>query len=137
MLWLFTILLLAAGVLACSALIIGKKPEAKQLIDKLVPFQGIIGVVLLVICVLTMLQVGPGYMFSILKSSPVVGMQYLGGVFGGAALGLVFGMPLIAKVTGKDGSAIVQKLSPFQVILGLVCLGAGALNLLWMLGIHL
>ncbi|HEY4057720.1 MAG TPA: hypothetical protein VGM39_13995, partial [Kofleriaceae bacterium] len=88
MLWIFTLLLLAAGVLACSALIIGKKPEAKQLIDKLVPFQGIIGVALLAICVLTLLQVGPGAIFAALKSRPVFAMQYLGGVFGGAALGL-------------------------------------------------
>lgn len=46
--WMVTILvLLAGGLLGASSIIIGKRPNAKQLIDKLVPYQGIIGVVML------------------------------------------------------------------------------------------
>ena len=46
--WITVIVLTLAGVLALSGMIIAQKPQAKDLIDKLVPFQGIIGVVLLV-----------------------------------------------------------------------------------------
>ncbi len=35
---------IAGGILAASALIIARKPNAKQLIDKLTPYQGWIGV---------------------------------------------------------------------------------------------
>lgn len=42
-----TIISLLAGVLASSSAIIAKKPNAKELIDKLVPYQGWIGVILL------------------------------------------------------------------------------------------
>ena len=34
------LLLIVGGILAVSGLIISKKPEAKALIDKIVPFQG-------------------------------------------------------------------------------------------------
>lgn len=56
-------------------------------------------------------------------------------MFGGIALGLIFGMPLISKWTGKDGSAVAAKLAPFQVILGFICIGSAAIMLLAYLGI--
>src|SRR5215468_2213849 len=37
---------IAGGILAASALIIARKPNAKELIDKLTPYQGWIGVVM-------------------------------------------------------------------------------------------
>jgi len=40
------IIAIAGGILAASSLIIAKKPNAKDLIDKLTPFQGWIGLVL-------------------------------------------------------------------------------------------
>ena len=42
---LFTaILMIVAGVLAAASLIAAKQPNAQQAIDKLVPFQGIVGI---------------------------------------------------------------------------------------------
>ena len=41
-------LLLVAGALAASSFIIAKKPDAKKAMDKIAPYQGIIGVVLLI-----------------------------------------------------------------------------------------
>ena len=38
------LLVIAGGILAAAGLIISKKPDAKQLIDKLVPYQAFIGV---------------------------------------------------------------------------------------------
>ncbi|MBK8269599.1 MAG: hypothetical protein IPK83_15375 [Planctomycetes bacterium] len=42
--WIISVLvLLAGGVLGASNLIVAKKPDAKALIEKLSPYQGIIG----------------------------------------------------------------------------------------------
>src|SRR5574342_1182562 len=38
---------IVGGILAASGFIISKKPNAKELIDKLVPYQGWVGVVML------------------------------------------------------------------------------------------
>ncbi len=38
--WYLTIIGVVAGILAASSLVISKKPNAKELIDKLVPYQG-------------------------------------------------------------------------------------------------
>ena len=40
--------ILLGGLLAASSLIVQKQPNAKELIAKLVPFQGIIGIILLI-----------------------------------------------------------------------------------------
>ncbi len=45
--WIITVvILLAGGLLGAANLIVAKKPNAKELIDKLTPYQGWIGVVL-------------------------------------------------------------------------------------------
>ena len=129
MFWLLLILLIAGGVLACSALIVAKKPDAKHMLEKLVPFQALIGLALLIVGVISLLQ-GISMVPAQLSSAPVMAIAFLGGTIGGALLGVVFAMPLISKTTGKDGSAVAAKLAPYQVILGLVCLGSAALMLL-------
>lgn len=46
--WIISVLvLLAGGVLGAAKLIVAKKPDAKALIEKLSPYQGIIGLVML------------------------------------------------------------------------------------------
>ena len=51
--YLFTVVLILGGVLGCAGLIVAKKPDAKELIGKLQPFQAVIGVALLVTALLT------------------------------------------------------------------------------------
>ncbi len=48
---------IAGGILAASALIIARKPDAKALIDKLTPYQGWIGVVMFVWGIFELLSV--------------------------------------------------------------------------------
>ena len=131
------LLLIVAGILAVSGLIISKKPEAKQLIDKIVPFQGIIGVVLLAM----------GLLFFVLwigKADRIndVGNKwtlfpftfYLGTAIA-VLLGFLFGMPLIAKWIPGETPAEVKamemqkKLAAFNTILGIVGLVFGLLML--------
>jgi len=139
--WLHILLLLAGGVLAISNLIVAKKPDAKALIDKLVPFQAIIGVALLAIGLLRLIQVGPINTFRGFSVAPLLSLTLIGALWGAILLGFLFGMPQIAKWIPGESSAetkateLSKKLAPFQVILGLVVLGAGVLMLLFQLRI--
>ncbi|TMQ26004.1 MAG: hypothetical protein E6J90_04825 [Deltaproteobacteria bacterium] len=114
--WLNIVVLIAGGILAASGLIVAKKPDAKQLIDKLVPYQAVIGVALLALGLIHLLW------WSIL-------------------LGFLFGMPQIAKWMPGQGGAenkgmeLSNKLAPYQGILGLVGLAAALLALLYRLHI--
>ncbi len=139
--WLHILLLLAGGVLAISGLIVAKKPDAKAMLDKLVPFQAFIGVALLVIGLIRLIQFGPLMVFRMLSALPLLGLAIIGATYGAILLGFLFGMPQIAKWIPGTSSAetkaseLSKKLAPFQVILGIVCLAAGVLLLLYQLGI--
>ncbi len=139
--YLHALLLIAGGILALSAFIVAKKPEAKAMIDKLVPFQAFIGVALLAIGLVRLLQFGPINSFRLLKVWPVLGITVIGATYGAIVLGFFFGMPQIAKWIPGDSNAetkaleLSKKIAPFQMIFGVVCLGAGLLVLLFQLGI--
>lgn len=131
------LLLIVAGVLAVSGLIISKKPEAKQLIDKLVPFQGFIGVGLL----------GLGLIFLLgwigkMERIKLIGQEwtmfpfavYLG-TLSAVALGFLFGMPLIAKwIPGETPAEqkameMQKKIAGFSTVVGIAGLVFGLLLL--------
>ena len=130
------LLLIVAGILAISGLIISKKPEAKALIDKIVPFQGFIGVGLIALAVIFLF----GWMSKMDVLSKVGDHYgqlfpltiYIGTVVA-AGLGFLFGMPLIAKwipgETPAEQKAIEmqKKLAAFSTIVGIVGLVFGVL----------
>ncbi|MBK7071163.1 MAG: hypothetical protein IPH44_02570 [Myxococcales bacterium] len=132
--WITVIMLTLAGVLALSGLIIAQKPQAKDLIDKLVPFQGIIGVVLLVWGIINAARMLPhmndmtasGFPMSILLAAVGTLVAELG-------LGFLFGMPLVAKWIPGDSPAeqkameMQKKVLPFQSLLGVVAIVAAVL----------
>lgn len=136
-------LLIAAGILAISSLIVAKKPDAKALIDKLVPFQAFIGLGLLVFGVLNLIRAvtSKPTIFDILSAAPVIGLTALAVIVTSVLLGFMFAMPQIAKwLPGgsnaeQKGLELSQKLAPFQVVLGLVGIGAAVVWLLFRLGI--
>lgn len=138
---LHAILLILGGVLALSAFIVAKKPEARALIAKLTPFQAFIGVALLVISLIALIDVGPINAFRILAAAPLFGIAVIGSTYGGILLGFCFGMPQIAKwLPGKSSAEttalnLSRKLAPFQMIIGILCLVAGVLVLLYELHI--
>ncbi|HEU0036103.1 MAG TPA: hypothetical protein VFQ53_36070 [Kofleriaceae bacterium] len=135
------LLLILGGVLALSGLIVAQKPDAKKYIDKLVPFQALIGVGLLVLGVVLFLYAGPVAMFRMIKVNAFYGMVGLAMVFSAIILGMFFGMPQIAKWIPGDSPAeqkameISQKVAPYQAIVGIVALGAGLVGLLYTLGL--
>lgn len=133
--WISIILVLIGGVLAAASTIVGKKPAAKEYIDKVRPYQGWIGVVLLVFGIINLIRFLPlfggliqsFYGISILTTI-VVGM---------IAVGFVLGYELIVQYTmqGSDAAkekaeAVRAKLAPIQSTLGMIAI-ASALSLLY------
>ncbi|MBP8807551.1 MAG: hypothetical protein KBG48_00780 [Kofleriaceae bacterium] len=121
--WLTIIALLAAATIALSAIIISKQPRAKELIDKLTPFQGFLGVGLLVLGIIDLIKVLP-HLDLIGKLPYLMSLAIYGSVASEVFLGFLLGMPLIAKWIPGDSPAeqkaleMQQKIIPFQAILG-------------------
>jgi hypothetical protein len=130
------ILLILGGILAISNLIVAKKPEARQMIDKLLPYQAGIGIALLVIGLWNLLR-SLSSIFDIMKFMPLLGITVLAMIVCSILLGFMFGMPQIAKwMPGNNnaeqkGMELSKKLAPYQVILGLIGIGSALIFLLY------
>lgn len=123
------------GILGASSLIIAKKPNAKELIEKLQPIQGWLGAVSAVwgawIVIQGVLNLGT------LSKAPLVMVIYFttSGCF--LVLGFLLGLGILKSFT-KDSAKLDElaiKLSPWQGTLGLICIGLGVWSLLGALGI--
>lgn len=116
--------LTVAGILAISSLILAKKPEAKQLIDKLVPYQGFVGVGLLAWGVINLIRFLSH--FSLMMYWKTFGIIVLAAILSEVLLGFLFGMPLIAKWIPGESPAEVKalemqkKVGGFSVLIGIV-----------------
>jgi hypothetical protein len=134
------LLLLAGGLLGASSLIVAKKPDAKELLSKLVPYQAGIGVALLVIGILNLLR-WIGHITDMFRMAPLAAIALYGSIFVALLLGFLFGMPLIAQWIPGDSPAehkaneMSKKLAPFQTILGIAAIGLALLLLLFQLRI--
>jgi hypothetical protein len=136
--WVLPIVLILAGIIAASGLIIAKKPSAAELIKKITPYQAFFGVFLLVWGVYWLIRVG-GDMFKIVGH--LFGLTWIGAIFSAILLGFFFGMPQIAAwIPGESKAenkavALSKKLAPFQIIIGIAGIGFGLLALLYNLNI--
>ncbi|HEY5923217.1 MAG TPA: hypothetical protein VIV11_16170 [Kofleriaceae bacterium] len=130
------ILGILGGLLAAAALIISKKPDAKQYIDKLAVYQALIGVGLVALCLINFLRAMDGFGMA-LKYAPVFGATLIAMLGAGFVLGALFGMPQIAKWIPGDSSAeqkaveLSKKVAPYQVMLGIILFVASLLQLLY------
>ena len=130
---LFILLLIVAGVLGAAALIIQKKPDARELIAKLVPFQGIIGIVLLIFSLIWLIRILPGLGYAF---QSLVGLLMLLSILVGIALDFLLGYGLINQyVLSKNagaaagGAGVQASLAKYQGPLGIIAILLG----LWML----
>jgi hypothetical protein len=129
------------GILGASSLIIAKKPNAKELIAKLAPYQGWIGAV-------SALWGAWGIISSILSIGwlahwPIYWITFLADSVLQFSLGLLLGVGTL-KTFIKDPTAnakmdqTIAKLSPFQGTLGLIAIGVGVwlvvAGFLWTVG---
>jgi hypothetical protein len=138
------IALIVAGVLAASGFIISKSPNAKQLIDKLVPFQGFLGVGLLVWGVIDVIRILPH-----IDEINAIGSHYTFypiavwvGLASEILLGFLLGMPLIAKFIPGESAAeqramdMQKKIVPYQTLLGFVGIGVAIVLLYYYFKFH-
>ena len=129
----YGILLIILGLLAIPSLVIAKKPEAKELFDKVAPYQGWFGVIFAIWGVW-------GIISSILHINwltiiPIWWITFLVVAVVEAVLGFILGYGLIQKYAlsknaeaTKKGEELLAKLLPLQgkfgivaIILGLWC----------------
>lgn len=121
---------IAGGILAASSLIIASKPNAKQLIDKLTPYQGWIGIVMFFWGVWETLAVVRH--LSMLGS--VIGIFFLASAVADLVVGFLLGFGLITQYAlSKNASAqargqqIRAKLAPLQGTFGILAIVVGVL----------
>lgn len=129
------------GILGASNLIIARKPDAKELIAKLAPYQGWIGAVSALWgiwgIISSVLNLG------MLAHYPIYWVTFLASAVVQAGLGLLLGVGTL-KTFIKQPQAIekmdvmVTKLAPYQGTMGLVSIGVGVwmvvVSLLWAAG---
>lgn len=124
--------LVVLGVLGAANLIIAKKPDAKELIGKLAPYQGWIGAVAAVWgalrVILSLLNLG------MLSRSPLTWVTWTASALLLLSLGLLLGVGVLKTfISNAEAQAkmdqTIAKLAPYQGKLGVVaiCLGIWAI----------
>jgi hypothetical protein len=123
-----SIWLIVLGVLGAANLIIAKKPDAKELIGKISPYQGWIGAVSalwgLWEVIHALINLG------LLGSWPILWITYFAAALVQLALGLLLGIGVL-KTFIKQPQAVekmdlmVTKLAPYQGTFGLISIGIG------------
>jgi hypothetical protein len=128
---------IAGGILAASALIIARKPNAKDLIDKITPYQGWIGIVMFIWGVWGTLECIGG--ISLLAHRPLFWVFWLASSAADLVVGFLLGFGLITKYAlGKNATAqargqqIRAKLAAFQGMFGLLAIAMGSLYIVWL-----
>ena len=132
---LFPILTIVGGLIAASSLLIAKKPDAKELFEKVAPYQGMIGVGMLVLGVLWTLRVLPN-LGGLMKAAPLSAVLTIGTLAGTILIGFLLGYGLISKfalskneAAKEKGALMLAKISRVQVPLGLLTAGLAAASL--------
>ena len=143
--WIVSLGLIAAGIISISNLILSKKPDLKDKLEKLLPYSGYIGAGMLV-CGLWGLVDGlalskwyTSNMGAYFKAFPVMQICLIAFPPICIILGALQGLPQIASWTGKDLSKVEElaaKVAPYQVPFGIAGIGVGILIVLFLLGVH-
>jgi hypothetical protein len=124
--------LIVLGILGASSLIIAKRPDAKQMIDKIVPYQGWFGAVSVFWGIFDLIEAVLG--MGLMAVKPPIGLLYwilwLASGLLQISLGLLLGVGVLKSFI-KDATAqakmdqTIVKLSPFQGTLGFISIGVG------------
>ena len=127
---------IAGGILAASALIIARKPNAKDLIDKITPYQGWIGIVMFFWGIWGVLDCVRG--IGSLASSPLFWLFWLASSAADLVVGFLLGFGLITKYAlGRNATAQARgqqlraKLTGYQGVFGLFAIATGSLFIVW------
>ncbi len=131
--WIITVaVLLAGGLLGAANLIIAKKPNAKELIDKLMPYQGWIGVLLVVWGVIDVIRLVTS--LGALSSAGIWMVIWILTPLTERGLGFLLGYGLISKYALsknpqalEKGQQVRAKLAVYQGPLGLAAIAIAIL----------
>jgi hypothetical protein len=130
------IITIIGGILAASGFIIAKKPNAKELIDKLVPYQGWIGFVMFFWGIWEI--IGCVRLMTLLSSHPVRWVFWLLSGVADLGVGFLLGFALISKYAlSKSPAALAKgqelrgKLVKVQIPLGFLAILMGLLYLVF------
>ncbi len=126
------IVLLAGGLLGAANLIAAKRPSARDLIQKLTPYQGWIGVVLVLWGVWDV--VGVLRSATLLKLTPIWWVLYVITAVTELGLGFLLGFGLISQYVlssspqaMEKGQRLRDRLAAYQGPLGIVAVGLAIL----------
>ena len=126
----YGITLIILGILAAPSLLLAKKPNAQELLDKITPYQGWIGLVFCIWGIIGMIQAIIG--ISILADFPIWWITWLASSAIEAALGFLLGYGMISKLllskneeAKQKGEALLAKIAPFKGKLGLIAIALG------------
>ena len=126
----YGITLIILGLLAAPSLLLSRKPDAKELLDKITPYQGWIGLICCVLGVWWTIQAILN--ISILGTVPIWWITWVASTALMAILGFILGYGMINKlILSKNeeakakGEELLAKLAPIEGKLGLiaVCIG--------------
>lgn len=129
----YGIVIIILGLLAVPSLIVAKKPNSKELIDKIAPYMGWVGVVSLVWGIWTLIRVIRSLgMLSSGMWPTIIWILFLGIAVVEIGLGFIMGYNLIAKYAISDkpeaqakGQEMLAKITPYQGRLGLLAIILG------------
>jgi len=129
---------IAGGILAASALIVAKKPNAKELINKLTPYTGWIGIVMFFWGIWGVINI---FRFlGVLTHAPVMLLFAIGIALSDLAVGFLLGFGLITKYTLSGnvvartrGENVRAKLVPYQATFGIISIILGVIYIVWTL----
>jgi hypothetical protein len=125
--------LLVLGVVCASNLIIARKPDAKELIAKVAPYQGWIGAISALWgawwLINWILHVG------VMMTWPILGITWLANSILLLGLGLLCGIGVLktfikAPAATEKLDLTVAKLAPYQGVLGLIGIGVAIWTIL-------
>jgi hypothetical protein len=127
---------IVGGLLAASALIVAKKPNAKELLAKLTPYTGWIGTLMFFWG--TWETINLVRFAGMIFHRPIFGAFYLATTVSDLVVGFLLGFGLITKYALSSspaamakGDGIRAKLVPYQATFGLVSIVCGVLYILW------
>lgn len=126
--WVTIIFLILTGILATASMIVAKRPDAATAINKLIPFQGIIGVLALIWGIWSLINAISGGFLNFFSFIPVTVLLLLAACILMILLGFLFGWGLISKFTGGgQGGAAAAKLAGIQGPLGIATIAVAIL----------
>ena len=134
------VVVILGGILALSAMIVARQPNAQNLIAKLTPWQTIIGIGLIILGVINFVRMVPNISGQAFVKNLMVVAADLIVIGGGVLLGLMLGMnQILEMIPSPQGKQkfweTMQKVFPFQILLGLICIAGAVAHFLYRVGL--